>query len=111
MPTIESNTKRGFKKAVSNYFHSPLRIASDLLLLTGAVLMIVGLCLANYAILISSFAVYLVAVAIAIVRCVLVMRSTKKHQASHKTAFANIIVMGVLAALCIFGLIYAIIVA
>ena len=81
----------------------------DFVMLAGLVLLIVGLC-TNDSVLLAAFICYAVAAAGAIALCVKILITTENHRdPKFKSAIINVAIMGVLFALALFGLIWAIV--
>ena len=79
-------------------------------MLIGFVLLIVGLC-TNDGVLVAGFASYLVGALASIALCIKVMivKRDRKKSPEFKSARINIIIMGVLCALALFGLIWTLV--
>lgn len=83
-----------------------LRQVCDLVMLAGFVILIVGLC-TNDNVLLAGFICYLVGSAGAVVRCCMTLFTTQNHRDPvFKSAVINVIIMGVLFALALFGMIW-----
>ena len=87
-----------------------LRQVSDLVMFVGFVLLIVGLCTVDE-VLLAGFICCALGVGIAIARCCLVLFSkTINHRdPAYKAAIVNVSIMGVLFALAVFGIVWAIV--
>ena len=83
-----------------------LRQICDFLMLGGAVVLIVGL-FNMKTVLMVGLGIYVVASALAIVRSTVVLVSGINHRApEYKNALINVIIMGVIFALALFGFIF-----
>lgn len=84
-----------------------IRQICDMVMLVGAVLLIVGLCTTD-GVLLAGLICYAVGAAIAMVRCCLVLFSKKINHRDpvYKSSIVNIVIMGVLFALAIFGIVW-----
>ena len=104
-------TARKKKNAFVRYF-TPfgLRQVCDIVMLVGAILIIVGLCVSD-GVLIAGFVCYALSAACAIVRCCLVLfsKNVNHRDPAYKSAIINTVVMGVLFALAVFGIVWAIV--
>ncbi len=99
------------KKNVFVRYFTPfgLKQVCDGIMLVGFILLIVGLC-TNENVLIAGFISYCVGALASIVLCVKILVTTKNHRdPAFKSAVANVIIMGVLFALSLFGLIWAVV--
>lgn len=86
-----------------------LKQIADFVMLVGLVLLIVGLCTTE-TVLLAGFICYAVAACAAIVLCVKTLVTTKNHRdPKFKNAIVNIVIMGVLFALALFGLIWSLV--
>lgn len=86
-----------------------LRQVCDLIMLVGAILIFVGL-LTLDAVLLAGFICYVIGTAMSIVRCCLVLFSKINHRdPAYKSAITNLVIMGVLFALAVFGTIWIIV--
>jgi hypothetical protein len=87
-----------------------LKQVCDFIMLIGFVLLIVGLC-TNDGVLIAGFASYLVGALASIALCIKVMivKRDRKKSPEFKSARINMIIMGVLCALALFGLIWTLV--
>ena len=106
-----ATTARKKKNIFVRYF-TPfgLRQVCDIMMLVGFVLLIVGLATVD-GVLIAGFICYAIAAGISIARCCLVLFSkTINHRdPAYKSAIINVVIMGVLFALAVFGLIWTIV--
>ena len=83
-----------------------LRQVGDLVMLVGFIILIVGLCTNDY-VLLAGFICYLIGSGIAIARCCMTLITTKNHRDPvFKSALINVVIMGVLFALALFGMIW-----
>ena len=86
-----------------------LRQVCDLVMLVGVILLIVGLFNLD-AVLLAGFICYAVGAAMSIVRCCLVLFSKINHRdPAYKSAIINLVIMGVLFALAVFGMVWTIV--
>lgn len=87
-----------------------LRQICDLVMLVGVVLLIVGLFNLD-GVLLAGFICYAVGSGLSIVRCCMVLFSkTINHRdPAYKAAIVNVVIMGVLFALAVFGLVWTIV--
>lgn len=86
-----------------------LRQICDFLMLGGAVVLIVGLCLNNL-VLTVGLGIYILASFIAVIRSLTVLLSKiNKRSPEYKNAIVNIVIMGVILALSIFGFVWSIV--
>lgn len=104
-------TARKKKNVFVRYF-TPfgLRQVCDLVMLAGFILLIVGLC-TNDGVLLAGFICYALGALGAIVRCCLVLfsKNINHRDPAYKSAIINVVIMGVLFALAVFGLVWTII--
>ena len=85
-----------------------LRQVCDIVMLVGFIVLIVGLATSD-SVLLAGFICYLVGSLGAVVRCCITLITTKNHRDPvYKTALVNVVIMGVLFALALFGMIWAI---
>lgn len=104
------NNNRKKKNIFVRYF-TPfgLRQVCDLIMLAGFVLLIVGLC-TNDGVLLAGFICYAVGALISVVRCVMTMIAIENHRdPAFKSAIINVVIMGVLLLLAVFGMIWTIV--
>lgn len=87
-----------------------LRQVGDIAMLVGFILLIVGLCTVD-GVLIAGFACYLLGAGIAVARCcaVLFSKTVNHRDPAYKSAIINVVIMGVLLALAVFGLVWTIV--
>lgn len=87
-----------------------LRQVCDMLMLVGTILLIVGLCTVD-GVLLAGFIVYAIASAISVVRCCLVLfdKEMNHRDPAYKSAIINVVIMGVLFVLAVFGFIWTIV--
>ncbi len=99
------------KKNIFVRYFTPfgLKQVCDGIMLVGFILLIVGLC-TNESVLLAGFICYCVGALASIVLCVKILVTTKNHRdPAFKSAVANVIIMGVLFALSLFGLIWTVV--
>lgn len=87
-----------------------LRQVCDLVMLVGFVLLIVGLCTVD-GVLLSGFICYALGAAMSVARCCLVLfsKNVNHRDPAYKSAIVNVVIMGVLFALAVFGLVWTIV--
>lgn len=111
-----ANTKKQQNFFVRYFSNFGIKQACDIAMLVGAIVLIVGLFVALASvtaaniILIVGLSIYVLASATAVYMAVRVLLSDlNRRSPEYKRAIANTVVMGVLFALSVFGLIWAII--
>ena len=84
-----------------------VRQVGDLAMLIGGILLLIGLFTVE-GVLIASFIAYILGSGISIARCctVLFSKSVNHRDPAYKSAIINIVIMGVLFALAVFGLVW-----
>ncbi len=87
-----------------------LRQVGDLAMLVGGILLLIGLFTVE-GVLIAGFIAYILGSGISIARCctVLFSKSVNHRDPAYKSAIINIVIMGVLFALAVFGLVWTIV--
>ncbi len=105
-----SNTKKKQNGFVAYFTPFGLRQVCDFIMIIGFVLLIAGLC-TNDGVLLAGFICYCVGALVSIARCIkIIVKTTNRRDPAFKTALINIIIMGVLFALSLFGLIWTVVV-
>lgn len=100
------------KKNVFVRYFTPfgLRQVCDIVMLVGVVLLIVGLFNLD-GVLLAGFICYAVGSGLSIARCCLVLfsKNINHRDPAYKSAIVNVVIMGVLFALALFGMIWTIV--
>lgn len=95
---------------VSYFVPFGLRQICDLLIVVGSILLIVGLATVD-GVLIAGFVAYAIGAGISIARCCMVLfnKEVNHRDPAYKSAIINVVIMGVLFILAVFGLIWTIV--
>ncbi|MCH5163088.1 MAG: hypothetical protein J1G38_06320 [Clostridiales bacterium] len=105
---MERSSRKNQNVFVRYFTPFGLRQVCDFVMLIGFVLLIVGLC-TNESVLLVGFIFYLVGSLGAVVRCCITLFTTENHRdPAFKTAIINVVIMGILFALALFGMIWTI---